>query len=92
MADSLSGDMAIIVTHNKKLEKTYFPTAKLNFKSIKSITKALSQISSLTHMDLNVNKVDESVTADIARFFTSNNKIIEVRFSKLQLQHNAYKN
>ena len=91
MTDSLSGDMAVMVTHNKKLEKIYFPMAKLNFKSIRIITKAMSQISSLTHVDLNVNKVDESVTTDIARFLANNNKIIEVRFSKLQLQHNGYK-
>ena len=91
MTDELSGDMAAIVVHNKNLEKILFPMAKLNFKSIKIITKAMSQITSLTHVDLNVNKVDESVARDIAKFLENNHEIIEVRFSKLQLHHNGHK-
>ena len=81
MTDEMSVDMAAIVTNNKKLEKIYFPTAKLNFKSIKIIIKAMSQVTSLTHVDLNINQVDESVATDVANL-VNNTKMIEMRFSK----------
>ena len=90
MSDELSSDMAVVVTHNKKLEKVNFPKAKLSFRSIKIITKAMSQVTSLTHVDLNVNKVDDSVATDVAEFMSNNKDIVEVRISKLQL-HNGYK-
>ena len=91
MTDDLSGDVAALVTHNKKLEKLYFPTGFLKFESIKIIIKAISQITSLTHVDLNVNKVDDSTATDLARFMKNNHGLIEVKFSKLQLQLNGYK-
>ena len=91
MLHELSGEMAAVVIHTKKLEKVYFPVAKLSFRSIKIIAKAMSQVTSLTHVDLNVNKVDDSVATDIAEFMSNNKDIVEVRFSKLQLQHNGYK-
>ena len=91
MMDELSDDMASIVTHNKNLRKVYFPTAILSFKSLKIIAKAMSQVTLLTHVDLNVNKVDDSVATDVAKFMANNSGIIEVRFSKLKLQHIGYK-
>ena len=91
MMDELSDDMAAIVTHNKNLRKVYFPTAILSSKSIKIIAKAMSQVTLLTHVDLNVNKVDDSVATDVAKFMANNKGITEVRFSKLTLQHIGYK-
>ena len=91
MMDELSDDMATIVTHNKNLRKVYFPTTIFSFKSLKIIAKAMSQVTLLTHVDLNANKVDDSVATDVAKFMANNKGIIEVRFSKLDLQHIGYK-
>ena len=91
MLDELSGEMAAVITHNKKLEKVYFSTVTLRVRSFKIIAKALSQITSLTYLDFNGNKVDDSVATEVAKFMAKNKNIIEVRFSKLQLQHNGYK-
>ena len=91
MLDELSGEMAVVVTHNKKLEKVYFPTVILSVRSFKIIAKAMSQITLLTHVDLNVNKVDDSVATEVAKFMANNKDLSEIQFSKLQLQRNGYK-
>ena len=64
--------------------------ATLNFKSIKIIAEAMSQVTSLTHVDLNIGKVDDSVATDLGNFMTNNHELTEVKFSKLQLQCSGY--
>ena len=77
----VADDLAVVLSHNKRLKKLYFGDVKLKYSGVLKIQKSLQDVSDLTVFSLPNSNID-CVSADgIAKILSSNKKLQELYLS-----------
>ena len=90
MTDDSVSDMEAMIVNNKQLQRLCLPNCVLDQASLRTICQALQTLSSLQYVDLSTNKIDSELASDVVIFITKNNKLKELKISKLTLIQSGF--
>ena len=83
-SDSIN-DVATMIKNNQDIQVLSLPNSVLDQNDLRIIIQAMQTVSSLEYVDFGNNTVDNELASDVAVLFSKNNKLKELRFTKLTL-------
>ena len=85
MRNDAVNDVAAMIKNNQDIKALSLPNCVLDQKDLMIIIQAMQTVSSLEYVDFNNNTVDDELASDVALLFTKNNKLKELRITRLTL-------
>ena len=86
--DLLVHDIATLIANNKNIAVLKLPNCSLNNNQVKVVLNAMKECSLLTHVNVNINEVNEAMITDVIAVMENNSRINELKIFKLTLTQN----
>ena len=88
--DDVAKDIAGMISNNTGIQKLILPYCVLQQTSLKIIIQAMQTVSSLQHVDFNVNTIANELTSEIALLVTKNVELKELNFSQITVTQSGF--